>query len=138
MRKALHALVDLLVEEHRRVRILRNLPALASKQPLATLLKRSASTLSLALKHELYGLDLFDQLLEFREFSLRQLFPTLGGRGAVAKAKEKLANLIERETDLTRSLERDQTVKRGLVVSSLAANPMRGRQNANLFVVANR
>jgi len=109
-----------------RYRLYCKLPASVPKQPLATLLKRSASALSLALQHELDGLDLVDHMFEFREFSLRQFFPTLGGRGAVAKAKEKLADLVEGEPNLARSLERHQPVERGLVVSSLAANPVSG------------
>ena len=92
----------------------------------------------MALQHELDDPDLVDQMLEFLEFSLRQLFPALGGRGAVAKAKEELADLVEGKTNLARSLERHQPVERGLVVSSLAANPVSGGQDANLFVVANR
>jgi hypothetical protein len=99
-----------------------SISATVAKQPFAALLKRSASALSLALQYELEGLNAGDQLLKLRMFSLRQLFPTFWGWGAVAKAKEQLPDLVEGETDLTRSLECHQPVERGLVVSSLAAS----------------
>ena len=122
----------------RRQRFYDNISASVPKQPLATLLKRSASALSLALQHELDGLNPVHQLLKFCKFLLRQLFPTFRGWGAIAKAKEQLPDLVEGETNLTRSLERRQPVERGLVVSSLSADPVSGKKDANLFVVANR
>lgn len=54
------------------------------------------------------------------------------------KAKEQLSDLVEGETDLTRSLECHQPVEGDFVVSSLAVSAMGERKDANLFVVANR
>jgi hypothetical protein len=111
----------------RKWRFCRSFSASVLKQTSAAFLESGASTLSLALQHELDDLDLVNQFFKVCEFSLREFFPTLRGRGAPAKTEEQLADFVEAETDLTRSLERNQAVERGFVVSSLAADPVCGR-----------
>ena len=78
-----------------------------------------------------------NELIKLDEFLLREFFPPFGGWSAVAKTEKQFADFVEGEADLARALESGEAIERGVVVSALAADALRPRQDADLFVVAN-
>lgn len=91
---------------------------------------------SLSSQHILNSPNLTDQFLEFCKLALRQFLPANRRSSACAEAKKELPNFIQCEANLPRSLEDCQSVKRGFVVASLAADSEGRIKEANLFVVA--
>ena len=76
------------------------------------------------------------QNFQLRELSLRQFLPARGSGSDVAKSEEEPLNLIERETELTRSLDDGEAVQHRGVVAPLPADALGRKQNSNLLVIA--
>jgi hypothetical protein len=88
------------------------------------------------LKDFLNCFDSGHQFFKLDEFSLREFLPALRGWRAITEAEEEFADFVERETNFARALKGGETIEGGIVVSSLATDALRGRQDADLFVVA--
>src|SRR5215469_17384327 len=111
----------------------------ALKYTLSTLIQGVAPTLRHQLleqpSHHLYSID---QMLQFRELSLRERPPAFRRAGNIAETKEQVANFIQCETELTGTLNDGQAIKHCGVVTPLPAEPLCWRKQANPLVVANR
>jgi len=110
-----------------------------AKYTLATVIQGVAPTF----RHQLFeqpshGLYSVHQMLQLRQLSLRERPPAFRSASNVAEAKKQVSDFRQCKTELTGTLNNRQAVKCPLVVTSLPADPLRGRQQANPLVVANR
>jgi hypothetical protein len=92
------------------------------KYAFATLIQGVAS----ALRHQLFEhashcFYSIHQLIQLRKLFLRERSPPFRGAGDIAEIEEQTSNFTQGKTELTRSLNDRQPVKRGGVVSSLSA-----------------
>jgi len=111
----------------------------ALKYALATLVQGVAS----ALRHQLFeqashGFYSIHQMIQLRELSLRERSPAFRRASDIAESKEQMADFTQGKTELTRTLNDCQPVKRCGVVSSLPAHSRGARKQSDSLVVPNR
>ena len=64
--------------------------------------------------------------------------PSPGGWGAIAKTEEQVPDFVESEAGLPCSLDDGETMEHRVVVAPLTTDPLRGKEYANPFVIADR
>jgi len=106
---------------------------------LATLIQGVA----LALRHQLfehasYCFYSIHQIIQLRKLSLGERSPAFRSASDVAEPKEQMSDFSQCKTELTRTLNDCQAVKRCSVVSSLPAHSRGPGKQANSLVIANR
>jgi hypothetical protein len=69
-------------------------------------------------------LDLFELRFKFSEFSLGELFPSPGGRSAIAEAEEQLPDFIQRKARLSRLLYDGEPMEHRIVIPPLPTDPL--------------
>jgi hypothetical protein len=109
------------------------------KYALATLIQ----CVALALRHQLskhasHGFYSIHQIIQLRKFSFGERSPALRRASDIAETKEQISDFTQRKTELTRTLNDCQPVKRGGVVSSLPAHSRGPGKESDSLVVANR
>src|SRR6185503_2281569 len=111
--------------------------ALGFHETPPALLERRTSTGAL-LPQELLSLgNPRRKLGQLRELSLRELLPTLGRWRVVREFMKQRANLVEGKSQSARSLNHDQALDRGVVVTTLTADARGRLDDADLLVIAN-
>src|SRR5216683_5099504 len=78
------------------------------------------------------------QIFQLRKLSLGELSPAFRSASDVAETKEQVSDFSQCKTELTRTLNDCQPVKRCGVVSSLPAHPRGPGKQSNSLVIANR
>jgi hypothetical protein len=111
----------------------------ALKYDLATLIQGVAS----ALRHQLFEhashcFYSIHQIIQLRKLSLRERSPAFRSASDVAETKEQVSDFSQCKTELTRTLNDCQPVKRCGVVSSLPAHSRGAGKESNSLVVPNR
>src|SRR5712664_1149568 len=106
---------------------------------LATLIQGVA----LALRHQLfehtsYCFYSIHQIIQLRKLSLGERPPAFRRASDVAETKEQMSDFSQCKTELTRTLNDCQAVKRCSVVSSLPAHSRGPGKQSNSLVVPNR
>jgi hypothetical protein len=109
------------------------------KYALATLIQGVA----LAFRHQLlehtsHCLYSIHQIIQLRKLSLGERSPAFRSASDVAEAKEQVPDFSQCKTELTRTLNDRQPVKRCSVVSSLPAHSRGPGKQPDSLVVANR
>jgi hypothetical protein len=109
------------------------------KYALATLIQGVAS----ALRHQFfeYASHYFysiHQIIQLRKLSLGERSPAFRSASDVAETKEQVSDFSQCKTELTRTLNNRQPVKRCSVVSSLPTHSRGPRKQSNSLVVPNR
>jgi hypothetical protein len=111
----------------------------ALKYALATLIQGVASTLRHQLfeqaSHFFYSIH---QMIQLRKLSLGERSPAFRRASDIAETKEQVSDFRQCETELTRTLNDCQPVKRCGVVSSLPVHSRGARKQSNSLVIANR
>jgi hypothetical protein len=111
----------------------------ALKYTLATLIQGVAS----ALRHQFFEhashcFYSIHQIIQLRKLSLGERAPAFRSASDVAKTKEQVSDFSQCKTELTRTLNDCQPVKRCSVVSSLPAHSRGLGKQSNSLVVPNR
>src|SRR5713101_2944631 len=111
----------------------------AVKYALATLIQGFAS----ALRHQLFEhashcFYSIHQIIQLRKLSLGERSPAFPSASDVAETKEQVSDFSQCKTELTRTLNDCQPVKRCGVVSSLPAHSRSPGKQSNSLVVPNR
>jgi len=109
------------------------------KYALATLVQGVA----LALRHQLskhashcsYSIH---QIIQLRKLSFGERSPAFGSASDVTETKEQMSDFSQCKTELARTLNDCQSVKRCSVVSSLPAHSRGPGEQSNSLVVPNR
>ena len=109
------------------------------KYALATLIQGVA----LALRHQLFEhashcFYSIHQIIQLRKLSLGERSPAFRSASDVAETKEQMSDFSQCKTELTRTLNDCQPVKRCSVVSSLPAHSRGPGKQSNSLVVPNR
>src|SRR5713101_2944637 len=109
------------------------------KYALATLIQGVAS----ALRHQLFEhashcFYSIHQMIQLRKLSLGERSPALRRASDIAETKEQVTDFTHCKTELTRTLNDCQPVKRCTVVSSLPAHSRGAGKEPNSLVVPNR
>ena len=109
------------------------------KYALATLIQGVAS----ALRHQLFEhashcFYSIHQIIQLRQLSLGERSPAFRSASDVAETKEQASDFSQCKTELTRTLNDCQPVKRCGVVSSLPAHSRGSGKQSNSLVIANR
>jgi len=111
----------------------------ALKYALATLIQGVASALRHQLfEHAAYCFYSIHQIIQFRKLSLGERSPALRSTSDVAETKEQMSDFSQCKTELTRTLNDCESVKRSGVVSSLPAPSRSPGKQSNSLVIANR
>ena len=111
----------------------------ALKYALATLIQGVAS----ALRHQLFEhashcFYSIHQIIQLRKLSLGERSPAFRSPSDIAETKEQMSDFTQCKTELTRTLNRCQPIKRCGVISSLSADSRGARKQANSLVIPNR
>jgi hypothetical protein len=109
------------------------------KYALATLIQGVAS----ALRHELlehasHGFYSIHQMIQLRKLSLGERSPAFRRASGIAETKEQISDFTQCKTELTRTLNDCQAVKRSVVVSPLPVHSRGPGKQSNSLVIANR
>jgi hypothetical protein len=109
------------------------------KYALATLIQ----CVALALRHQLskhasHRFYSIHQIIQFGKLSFGERSPAFRSASDIAETKEQMAGFGQCKTELTRTLNDCQPVKRCSVVSSLAADSWGAGKQSNSFIVPNR
>ncbi len=111
----------------------------ASKYALAAFIQGVASAFRHHLfEHASHCFYSIHQLIQLCQLSLGQRSPAFRGASDVAESKEQMSDFSQCETQLTRTLNDCQRVKRCGVVSSLPADSRGSRKQSNSLVITNR
>src|SRR5882672_2874125 len=111
----------------------------ALKYVLATLIQGVASALRHQLcEHASHCFYSIHQIIQLRKLSLGERSPAFRGASDVAETKEQLSDFSQCKTELTRTLNDCQPVKRCGVVSSLPAHSRGAGKQSNALVITNR
>jgi hypothetical protein len=111
----------------------------ALKYALATLIQGVASALRhQVFEHASHGFYSIHQMIQLRKLSLGERSPAFRRAGDVAETKEQVLDFTQGKTELTRTMNDCQPVKRCGVVSSLPAHSRGPGKQSNSLVVANR
>jgi hypothetical protein len=111
----------------------------ALKYALATLIQSVASTIRHQLfEHASHGFYSIHQMIQLRKLSLGKRSPAFRRASDVAETKEQISDFSQCKTELTRTLNDCQSVKRCGVVSSLPADSRGPGKQSNFLVVPNR
>jgi hypothetical protein len=105
------------------------------KDSFAAFLQVTATAALQADQECLHFLNLGKSSVEFRQFYLREFFPTFERRRAPTKAVEQPPNLIQGEAGLHGTTDQRQSIERGLIVMALSADPHGGNQQSDLLIV---
>ena len=109
------------------------------KYALATLIQSVASALRHQLsKHASHRVYSIHEIIQLRKLSLRERPPAFRRASDIAEAKEQVTDFTQCKTQLTRTLNDCQPVKRCTVISSLPAHSRGAGQESNSLVVSNR
>ncbi len=111
----------------------------ALKYTLAALIQGVAS----ALRHQFFEhashcFDSIHQVIQLRKLSSGERSPALRCASDVAKTKEQVPDFSQGKTELTRTPDDSQPVKRCRVVSSLPAHSLGQGKQSNALVVPDR
>lgn len=99
--------------------------------------KRFAAAFGLhALEQSLNAANLASQIMQFGQFPIGELAPASFCGNCRAKTEEQSTNFLKAESGLTRLLNHGEAIKRDGVVAAAAADAIRARKEAKLFVVA--
>jgi hypothetical protein len=108
------------------------------KYTLATLIQGVASALGHQLvEHASHCFYSIHQIIQLRKLSLGERSPAFRGASDVAETKEQVPDFSQCKTELTRTLNDCQPVKRCGVVSSLPAHSRGLGKQSNSLVVPN-
>ena len=111
----------------------------ASKYALAAFIQGVASAFRHHLfEHASHCFYSIHQLIQLCQLSLGQRSAAFRGASDVAESKEQMSDFSQCETQLTRTLNDCQRVKRCGVVSSLPADSRGSRKQSNSLVITNR
>ena len=111
----------------------------ALKYTLATLIQGVASALRhQLLEHASHGFYSIHQMIQLRKLSLGERSLAFRRASDVAETKEQVSDFSQCKTELTRTLNDCQPVKRCSVVSSLPAHSRGPGKQSNALVIANR
>src|SRR5882724_6527791 len=111
----------------------------ALKYALATLIQGVALALRHQLsKHASHCFYSIHQIIQLRQLSLGERSPAFRRVSDVAETKEQVSDFSQCKTELTRTLNDCQPVKRCGVVSSLPAHSRGSGKQSNSLVIANR
>ena len=106
---------------------------------LATLIQGVASALRhQLLEHTSHCFYSIHQIIQLRKLSLGERSPAFRSASDVAETKEQMSDFSQCKTELTRTLNDCQPVKRCGVVSSLPAHSRGSGKQSNSLVIANR
>ena len=109
------------------------------KYALAALIQGVASALRhQPFEHTSHGFYSIHQMIQLRKLSLGERSPAFGRASGTAETKEQIPDFTQCKTELTRTLNDCQAVKRGGVVSPLPAHSRGPGKQANSLVIANR
>jgi hypothetical protein len=109
------------------------------KYALATLIQGVASALRhQLLEHTSHGFYSIHQMIQLRKLSLGERSPAFRSASDVAETKEQASDFSQCKTELTRTLNDCQAVKRRGVISSLPAHSRGPGKQSNSLVVPNR
>ena len=109
------------------------------KYALATLIQGVALALRHQLsKHASHRFYSIHQIIQLRKLSLGERSPALRSASDITETKEQMADFSQRKTELTRTLNDCQPVKRCGVVSSLPAHSRSPGKQSNSLVITNR
>jgi len=109
------------------------------KYALATLIQGVASALHHQLfEHASHCFYSIHQIIQLRKLSLGERSPAFRSASDVAETKEQMSDFSQCKTELTRTLNDCQPVKRCGVVSSLPAHSRGPGKQSNSLVIANR
>jgi hypothetical protein len=109
------------------------------KYALATLIQGVALALRHQLsKHTSHCFYSIHQIIQLRKLSLGERSPAFGRASDVAETKEQVSDFSQCKTELTRTLNDCQPVKRCGVVSSLPADSRGPGKQSNSLVIPNR
>jgi len=109
------------------------------KYALATLIQGVAPAFRhQLLEHASHGFYSIHQMVQLRKLSLGERPPAFRGASDLAETKEQVTDLSQCKTELTRTLNDRQPVKRGGVVSSLPAYSLGPGKQSDFLVIANR
>jgi hypothetical protein len=109
------------------------------KYALATLIQGVALALRHQLsKHASHGFYPIHQIIQLRKLSLGERPPAFRSASDITETKEQVPDFSQCKTELTRTLNDRQPVKRCSVVSSLPADPRSPGKQSNSLVVPNR
>jgi hypothetical protein len=89
-------------------------------------------------QHSLHCLDSIHQIIQLGELSLRQGAPALRSASRITEAKKQMSDFAQSETELASTLNDCQAIQHRGIVTSLPAESLCPRQQANLLVIANR
>src|SRR5207237_7667961 len=89
-------------------------------------------------KHASHCVYSIHEIIQLRKLSLRERPPAFRSASDIAETKEQVTDFTQCKTELTRTLNDCQPVKRCTVVSSLPAHSRGARQKSNSIVVPNR
>ena len=107
----------------------------ALKYAPATLIQGVASALRHQfLEHASHRFYSIHQMIQLRKLSLGEGSPAFRRASDVSETKEQLSDFSQRKTELTRTLNDCQPVKRGGVVSSLPAHSRGPGKQSNSLV----
>ena len=116
-----------------------DIPIHVLKYALAALIQGVAPALRHQfLQHSLHCLDSIHQIVQLGEFSLRQGAPALRSTSRITKTKKQVSDFAQCKTELACTLDDCQAIKHRRIVTSLSAQSLCPRKQANLFVIANR
>ena len=116
-----------------------DIPIHALKYALATLIQGVASALRHQLfEHASHGFYSIHQMIQLRKLSLGERSPAFRRASDVAETKEQVSDFSQCKTELTRTLNDCQPVKRCSVVSSLPANSRGLGKQSNSLVIPDR
>src|SRR5438477_4343540 len=76
-----------------------------------------------------------DQIVHFGNLALRECLPTTERRSPLAKSVEEMPDLINSEPSALGHIDDFQIIQDAGFVTTMPADPLRFRQQANLFVV---
>jgi hypothetical protein len=98
---------------------------------------------ALALRHQLskhasHCVYSIHEIIQLRKLSLRERPPAFRSASDLAETKEQMTDFTQCKTELTRTLNDRQPVKRCGVVSSLPAHSRGPGQESNSLVIPNR
>jgi hypothetical protein len=108
------------------------------KYALATLIQGVALALRHQLsKHASHRFYSIHQIIQLGKLSLGERSPAFRSASDITETKEQMSDFSQCKTELTRTLDDCQSVKRCGVVSSLPADSRRPRKQSNSLVVSN-
>src|SRR6266852_2312303 len=111
----------------------------ALKYALATLIQGVASALHHQLfEHASHSFYSIHQIIQLRKLSLGERSPAFRSASDVAETKEQMSDFSQCKTELTRTLNDRQPVKRCGVVSSLPAHSRGPGKQSNSLVIPDR